>query len=245
MAEEEKEKLVEQEKGEGEEEEKPKEKKKKKKKEEEKTQWWEYAMIIAVLSYKIYTPLPETIDDRYARSVGIFLNKAVYKVGHFIRIVSPSTEISYLESAWGGISMINDRPVDGVVDSVVDLTEFNMHFYTPEKAASPKKAIYYIHGGIGQGLSLSSRYLREMAAQTGAVVIAPDYRRPPNAPFPTPFDDCLAGAKYLVKHAAEYGIDPENVILSGNSFGAQIAASMAFTNGNLFKVRYLACVACD
>ena len=58
MAEEEKEKLVEQEKGEGEEEEKPKEKKKKKKKEEEKTQWWEYAMIIAVLSYKIYTPLP-------------------------------------------------------------------------------------------------------------------------------------------------------------------------------------------
>ena len=30
--------------------------------------------------------------------------------------------------------MINDRPVDGVVDSVVDLTEFNMHFYTPEKA---------------------------------------------------------------------------------------------------------------
>ena len=104
--------------------------------------------------------------------------------------------------------------------------------------ASPKKAIYYIHGGIGQGLSLSSRYLREMAAQTGAVVIAPDYRRPPNAPFPTPFDDCLAGAKYLVKHAAEYGIDPENVILSGNSFGAQIAASMAFTNGNLFKVCY-------
>ena len=81
MAEEEKEKLVEkteekeEQKEEKEEKGKGKEKKKKKKKEEEKTQWWEYVMIIAVLSYKIYTPLPETIEDRYSRSVGMFLNK--------------------------------------------------------------------------------------------------------------------------------------------------------------------------
>ena len=46
----------------------------------------------------------------------------------------------------------------------------------------------------------------------------------------------LAGAKYLAKHAADYNIDPTNIVLVGNSFGAQIAASMAFTNGNLFKV---------
>jgi len=242
MAEEEKEKLVEkteekeEQKEEKEEKGKGKEKKKKKKKEEEKTQWWEYVMIIAVLSYKCYTPLPETIEDRYSRSVGMFLNKAVYKVGHFIRIVSPSTEISYLEAAWGGISAINNRPVDGVIDSMVDLSDYNMHFFTPEKKNDkPRKAIYYVHGGIAQGLSLSSRYLREMAKETGAIVVAPDYRRPPIAAFPTPFDDCLAGAKYLVKHADDYNIDVNEIVLVGNSFGAQIAASIAFTNGNLFK----------
>ena len=54
-------------------------------------------------------------------------------MGHFIRIVSPSTEISYLEAAWGGISAINNRPVDGVIDSLVDLSDYNMHFFTPEK----------------------------------------------------------------------------------------------------------------
>ena len=179
MAEEEKEKLVEKteesEKSEkSESSEKSKDKKKKKKKEEEKTQWWEYVMIIAVLSYKIYTPLPEAVEDRYSRSgkfsdfnklwrhkiivwwlyviiirdesslmtkseyrktwkVGMFLNKAVYKVGHFIRIVSPATEISYLEAAWSGISMINDRPVEGVIDSMVDLNDYKMHFYTPDQ----------------------------------------------------------------------------------------------------------------
>ena len=63
----------------------------------------------------------------------MFLNKAVYKVGHFIRIVSPATEISYLEAAWSGISMINDRPVEGVIDSMVDLNDYKMHFYTPEQ----------------------------------------------------------------------------------------------------------------
>ena len=53
--------------------------------------------------------------------------------------------------------------------------------------------IYYVHGGVAQGLNLSKRYLREMAKHTGAVVFATDYRRPPNSPFPDAFDDCLTG----------------------------------------------------
>ena len=96
-----------------------------------------------------------------------------------------------------------------------------------------------MHGGVAQGLSLSARYLREMALSTGAVVVAPDYRRAPAHPFPTPFDDCLAGAKYLIKHANDYNVDPQNVVLVGNSFGGQIAVSMALTNNNLFKVLFL------
>ena len=95
MAEEEKEKLVEkteekeEQKEEKEEKGKGKEKKKKKKKEEEKTQWWEYVMIIAVLSYKCYTPLPETIEDRYSRSVGMFLNKehTVWRFREFFFVI--------------------------------------------------------------------------------------------------------------------------------------------------------------
>ena len=74
-----------------------------------------------------------------------------------------------------------------------------------------------------------------MAKSTGSVVFAPDYRRPPNAKFPTGFDDCLTGITYIVKHADEFGIDPKNLILSGDSFGAQIALSMSFTSGSLFK----------
>jgi len=77
--------------------------------------------------------------------------------------------------------------------------------------------------------------LREMAKETGATVIAPDYRRAPQNQFPGPFDDCLAGITHVVRHAADLNIDPQNIILSGDSFGSQMALSMAFTNGNLFK----------
>merc|ERR1711990_494333 len=209
-------------------------KKKKKKKEEEGTQWWEWALIIAVLSYKIYTPLPENISDRYPRSVGLFMNKAVYKVGHFIRIVSPGTEISYLEGTWNIISNINNKQIDGVKESKKDFQDFTIHVFTPDNPTS-NGGIYYIHGGVSQGLNLSSRYLREMAKSTGSVVFAPDYRRGPNHAFPTGFEDCLTGINYIVKHADEFGINPSNLILSGDSFGAQIALSISFTSGSLFK----------
>jgi len=213
-----------------------KKKKKKKPKEEEGTAWWEWCLIFAVLSYKIYTPLPEPIEDRYSRSVALFLNKAVYKVGHFIRIVSPSTETAYLEAAWGGISNLNNHPVEGVIDTELDLDEFKLFFFTPEAPKSKTNAaIYYIHGGVHQSLDFSKRYLREMAKSTGATVIAPDYRRAPQNQFPGPFDDCLAGITHVVRHAADLNIDPKNIILSGDSFGSQMALSMAFTNGNLFK----------
>ena len=39
-----------------------------------------------------------------------------------------------------------------------------------------------------------------MAKETGATVIAPDYRRAPQNQFPGPFDDCLAGKRSIFKH---------------------------------------------
>ena len=66
--------------------------------------------------------------------------------------------------------------------------------------AKPNAAIYYVHGGVHQGLDFSKRYLREMAKATGATVIAPDYRRAPEHQFPGPFDDCLAGNKSKFTH---------------------------------------------
>lgn len=206
-------------------------KKTKKKKEEAGTAWWEYALIVAVLSYKIYTPLPEDIEDRYPRSGLLFMQKAVFKVGHYIRIISPATEISYLRGATNGIAGMLHFDVEGVNVATHDLNNFKLYVFTPPNAKASNPGIYYIHGGgwLFGSFPLYSTYLQNMAVETGAVVVAPDYRLSPDAAFPAPFDDCMEGVAHLFKHAAELKIDPANVVLSGDSTGATMALSISLT----------------
>lgn len=195
------------------------------------TAWWEYALIFAVLSYKIYTPLPEDMEDRYARSVVLFGQKAVFKVGHYIRIISPSTELMYLRGATNGIAGLVHQDVEQVDESVHSMTHFDLHVFTPQNAQASNPAIYYIHGGgwlIGS-FPMYSTYLKNMALETGSIIVAPEYRLAPEHPFPAPFDDCMEGIEHVFKHAQELQIDPTNIVLSGDSTGATMALSISFT----------------
>lgn len=194
------------------------------------TAWWEYVLILAVLSYKIYTPLPDEIEDRYPRSIALFMNKAVFKVGHYIRIVSPGTELSYLRMATGGIAKLHGD-VEGATETVQALTDFDLHILTPNDAKALNPAIYYIHGGnwiVGQ-FPMYSTYLKNMAISTGSVIVAPAYRLAPEFPFPAPFDDCMAGVEYIFKNGGQHKIDINNMVLSGDSVGATMALSVSFT----------------
>ena len=113
----------------------------------EGTAWWEYALIFAVLSYKIYTPLPEDIEDRYPRSFFLFGQKAIFKVGHYIRIISPSAELSYLRGATNGIAGIIQTDIEGVKETVHDLGNFNLHVFAPNdngKKCTKNKMNFYI-----------------------------------------------------------------------------------------------------
>jgi len=205
------------------------EKRKKKTKKEEPTAWWEWALIIAVLSYKCYTPLPENIEDRYPRSAGLFFGKAIYKVGHYIRIISPSTEVSYLRSAFSGIASLH-HDVEGVTNDFVERNNFNLYVFTPEGVkSSANPAIFYIYGN---GWSFADieyyrTYLQNLAKETGSVVISPNYRQAPENAFPAPFEDCLEAANYVFGNAAALKIDPNNVVLSGDGTGATMALSLS------------------
>jgi acetyl esterase/lipase len=49
----------------------------------------------------------------------------------------------------------------------------------------------------------------------------------PEASYPDPLDDCLAGFEWVVAHADELGIDPERVGVGGRSAGGGLAAGLA------------------
>lgn len=54
------------------------------------------------------------------------------------------------------------------------------------------------------------------------------YRLAPKHPFPDPFDDCYNVAAALLIKGEAHGIDPRRVLISGDSAGGNLAASVTF-----------------
>lgn len=67
---------------------------------------------------------------------------------------------------------------------------------------------------------------RSMAAE-GFVTVVPDYRLVPQVRFPAFVQDGAAAVAWARAHAAEYGGDPDRIVLMGHSAGAYIAAMLA------------------
>lgn len=79
-----------------------------------------------------------------------------------------------------------------------------------------------IHGGgliMGAG-EVCKAMAVNTAAMIGARVVAPDYRMPPDHPFPAGLDDCLAFYRMLLRDH-----DPQEIIVGGASAGGNLAAA--------------------
>lgn len=92
------------------------------------------------------------------------------------------------------------------------------------KGAPEDKAVVYIHGG---GWSLGSirqtrLFLAPMAEQFKVATVHFDYRLMPENPFPAGLDDCFL----LYTGLLEAGWKEENLILAGESAGANLALAL-------------------
>lgn len=106
---------------------------------------------------------------------------------------------------------------------------------TPRPAPGPgRPAILAIHGGswIGGSKRLFRPGLRDthpMAvrlAESGHVVIAPDYRlaRPGVPGWPAARDDLREAVRWIRRNARELGVDPGRIAVLGQSAGGHLAA---------------------
>lgn len=124
----------------------------------------------------------------------------------------------------------------------IDVTEYTlqrddgatvaMTWYRRADAEQPGSAALYLHGG---GMILSLAETRELydsavrgyVAASGVPMLMVDYRVAPEAPHPTPVDDCYAALAWLAEHAAELGVDNHRIAVMGDSAGGGLAAGVA------------------
>ncbi len=115
-------------------------------------------------------------------------------------------------------------------DFVADLPGRNlrMRLHVPEGAPAIGPVLFYLHGGgwVLCSIDTHDRIMRELAAQAGCRVVAIDYRKAPEFPFPLPVDDCRDGAAWVLARAASFGIDPRQVAFAGDSAGANLALAV-------------------
>ena len=125
-----------------------------------------------------------------------------------------------------GVAAIRDLsydPADG--DALLDV-------FAPAsfEAGPPLPLVVWIHGGgwVAGSKDEIANYARILASK-GYVVAGVNYTRAPAATFPTPMRQVNAALAYLVGNAARLRIDPQRIVLAGDSAGAHIAAVVANT----------------
>ena len=94
--------------------------------------------------------------------------------------------------------------------------------------------LFQIHGGGWMTGSKNEQALPLMLqlAARGWVCVSADYRLSPHATFPEHLVDVKKALAWIKQHVAEYGGDPDFVVVTGGSAGGHLAALVALTQND-------------
>lgn len=124
-----------------------------------------------------------------------------------------------------------NQPIGAVTDRFIDGPggPIGMRFFTPRGMTGTAPALVYLHGGSFMHGDLDSHdaICRMLAEDAHVRVIAVDYRRAPEEPFPAAVDDAWAAWIWVNENAVGLGLDPTRIAVGGDSAGGNLAAGVA------------------
>ncbi|WP_372798663.1 alpha/beta hydrolase fold domain-containing protein [Pontiella sp.] len=153
----------------------------------------------------------------------------------------------------GGVAFgaATESKVDWAGETLLDVTykqvgkrPLKLDIYLPP-SGKPEKAplLYYVHGGgwaAGSkdkgGLPLM-RPVFEQVAEKGWVCVSIDYRlcrKNSGVLMRDCVVDAMDGLRFLKRHAQQYGIDPDRIVVWGDSAGGQLAQMLTLADPKLF-----------
>ena len=98
--------------------------------------------------------------------------------------------------------------------------------YVPKHGRGPFPCIVWVHGGgfVSGDKKDFPRQLLDPICDAGCAMIALNYRLAPQYPFPACVDDVEIGIAYLKTHAKEFKVNPDKLVLMGESAGGLIVS---------------------
>lgn len=129
----------------------------------------------------------------------------------------------YLAPAWVDMFRVFERDINHVGTSVP------VRIYQAIACEKTLPVLVFYHGG-GMVIGTLDSYdtlCRQLAVQSGYIVVSVDYRLAPEHKFPAAVDDAYAVVDWISAHANEIGGDTKAIAVGGDSAGGNLAAVVA------------------
>lgn len=118
------------------------------------------------------------------------------------------------------------------IEEIAKIVKVNDHMisvsvYKRKDTKKEANAVLFLHGGgfVGGDVATKGNQCKYLAQQSGAVVVSPEYRLAPEAPYPGAVEDVMGTLEWMIESAAELGIDKDKIAISGESAGGTLAAN--------------------
>ena len=122
-----------------------------------------------------------------------------------------------------GLAIQRDIPYGPAAEHLLDVVR------PRGRTASPRPVLLYLHGGAFTTCSRKTH--RAVAAlyasRAGYVVFNADYRLAPRHRYPAAIEDACAVYRWVADRCAQYGGDPNRIVIAGESAGANLALGVA------------------
>jgi acetyl esterase len=123
-----------------------------------------------------------------------------------------------------GLNLTHD-----VVYGPTDSRSHRLDVYVPDRGVKPLPVVMYVHGGGFAMLSKETHRVMAFAiASKGYLTFNVNYRLGPRHLYPAPLEDVATALLWVREHCADYGGDPERIVIAGESAGGNLVTTLAF-----------------
>ena len=141
-----------------------------------------------------------------------------------------STVAEARAAAWKWAKYMGAPEIVGHIEDVFipgPSAELPVRIYTPA-GRGPFRGLVYFHGGgwVAGNIHLADHPARSLANASQCVVVAVNYQKAPEHPFPTAVNDCLAALQWTVDNSQLLNIIPTQLGVGGDSAGGNLAAAV-------------------